>query len=64
MKVGMNPGSSALCDVAAWMGGELGGDWIHGYVWLRPHLKPSQSCLSAILPYKIKSFLKNENRNE
>ena len=24
MKVGMNPGSSALCGVAAWMGGELG----------------------------------------
>ena len=46
-------GNSAQCYVAAWIGGELGGDlmggelggeWIHVYVWLSPlavHLKPS-----------------------
>ena len=26
--------SSAQCYVAAWMGGEFGGEWIHVYVWL------------------------------
>ena len=37
----------AHCYVAAWMGGELGGEWIHVYVWLSPfavHLKLSQHC--------------------
>ena len=46
------------CHVAAWMGGEFGGDWIHVYVWLSPfaaHLKLSQHCLLAKLQYKIKS---------
>ena len=40
-------GNSAQCYVAAWMGGESGGEWIHVYVWLSPfavHLKPSQHC--------------------
>ena len=38
-------GDSAQCRVAAWMGGEFGGEWIHACVWLSPfavHLKPSQ----------------------
>ena len=26
----------AQCYVAAWMGGEFGGEWIHIYVWLSP----------------------------
>ena len=26
--------NSAQCYVAAWMGGEFGGEWIHAYVWL------------------------------
>ena len=26
--------NSAQCYVAAWMGGEFGGKWIHVYVWL------------------------------
>ena len=33
--------------MAAWMGGEFGGEWIHGYVWMSPftvHLKLSQNC--------------------
>ena len=42
-------GNSAQCYVAAWMGGESGGEWIHVYVWLSPfpvHLKLSQyPCL-------------------
>ena len=34
--------NSAQCCVAAWMGREFGGEWIHVYVWLSPfavHLK-------------------------
>ena len=27
---------SAPCYVAAWMGGEFRGEWIHVYVWLNP----------------------------
>ena len=27
---------SALCHVAAWMGGEFGGEWTHVHVWLSP----------------------------
>ena len=32
---------------AAWLGGELGGEWIHVYVWLSPfaaYLKLAQHC--------------------
>ena len=41
-------GNSAQCYVAAWMGGEFGGEWIHVYICLGPltiHLKLSQHCL-------------------
>ena len=37
-------GNSAQCHVAAWMGGEFGGEGIPVNVWLNPfavHLKPS-----------------------
>ena len=37
-------GNSAQCYVAAWMGGEFGGEWIYVYLWLSPlvvHLKLS-----------------------
>ena len=40
--------NSAQCYVAAWMGGGLGGEWIHVYVWPSPfavHLKLSQHRL-------------------
>ena len=40
-------GKSAHCHVAAWMGGEFGAEWIHGYEWLSlyaVHLKLSQYC--------------------
>ena len=39
--------NSAQCYVAAWMGGESEGEWIHAYVWLSHcavHLKLSQYC--------------------
>ena len=39
--------NSAQCFVAAWMAGDLGGEWIHVYVWLSPftvHLRLSQHC--------------------
>ena len=29
-------GNSTLCYLAACMGGEFGGEWIHVYVWLSP----------------------------
>ena len=40
-------GNSAQCYVAAWMGREFGGEWIHVCVCLSPfdiHLKLSQHC--------------------
>ena len=40
-------GNSAQCHVAAWLGGEFGGEWIHVYVWLSSfavHQKLSQHC--------------------
>ena len=40
--------NSAQCYVAAWMGGDLGGERIHVYVWLSHfavHLKLSQHWL-------------------
>ena len=39
--------NSAKCYVAAWMGGELKGEWIYVYVWpssLSVHLKLLQHC--------------------
>ena len=43
--------NSAQCYVAAWTGGEFGGEWIHVHVWLSPfavHLKLSQHWLMAM----------------
>ena len=40
-----NTRNSAQGFVAAWMGGQFGGEWIHVYVWLSPftvHLKLSR----------------------
>ena len=28
--------NSAQCYMAAWMGGEFGGEWIQEYVWMSP----------------------------
>ena len=44
-------GDSAQCHVAAWMGGEFWGEWIHVYLWLSPfavHLRLSQHCQSTV----------------
>ena len=44
--------NSAQCYVAAWMGWEFGGEWIHVYLRLSPfaaHLKLSQHCQLVIL---------------
>ena len=49
--------NSAQCYVAAWMGGEFGGEWIHVYAWLNPltaHL--SQYCLFI-------SYTSNHNKD-
>ena len=38
--------NSSQCYVAAWMGGEFGGEWIHVYARLNPFTAhPSQYCL-------------------
>ena len=39
--------NTTQCYVAAWMGRQFGGEWIHVYVWLSlitAHLKLSQGC--------------------
>ena len=40
-------GTLLSVNVAAWVGGEFEGEWIHVYIWLNPfvvHLKLSQHC--------------------
>ena len=49
--------SSAPCYVAAWMGGEIGGEWMHVYVCLSPfavHLKLSQHLLIGYISIQNK----------
>ena len=44
--------NSAQCNVAGWMGGEFGGEWACGYIWLSPlavHLKLSQHLFVNLL---------------
>ena len=57
-------GNSAQCYVAAWMGGEFGGEWIHVSVGLSPfavHLKLSQHCLLiGYTPIQNKKFKKKK----
>ena len=51
-------GNSAQCCVAAWMGGEFGGEWMRACVRLSPFtvcLKLSQRCPSPIPQHKLKS---------
>ena len=51
-------GNSAQCYVAAWRGGEFGGEEMSICIWLSPfaaHLKLSQQLISFI-QYKIKSL--------
>ena len=58
--------NSAPCYVAAWMGGEFGGERISVYVWLSPftvHLKLPQPCSLAVPQYKTKSLKFGEKRS-
>ena len=51
--------NSAQRYVAAWMGGESGGQWMHVHVWLSPfavHLKLLQHCLLIQLYPNTKCF--------
>ena len=54
--------NSAQCYVAAWMGEEFGGEWIHIHVWLSPfavHLTLSETVLVGYTPVQNKNvFLK------
>ena len=56
--------NSVQCCVAAWMGGEFGGERIHVYVWLSPftvHVRLSQHCmLIGYIPIQNKKFFKNQ----
>ena len=59
-----SPGNSAQCRVAAGMGGEFGGEWVHVYGWLSPfavRLKPSHGCYLPRAQSKIKSFNNSKN---
>ena len=50
-------GNSAQRYVAAWMGGEFGGEWIHGYVWLSPFtVQPETTTTSFIGFSPIQGF--------
>ena len=51
-------GKSAHCHVAAWMGREFVGEWIHVYEWLSLCYSPETLTilLLAIPQYKIKIF--------
>ena len=54
--------NSAQYYMAAWMGGEFQGEWIHVYVWLSPftvRLKLSQHCLFISCRPIQKCFKKN-----
>ena len=52
--------NSAQGYVAAWMGGDFGGEWIHVYMYGSESLHCSPETiiilLINILPYKAKSF--------
>ena len=42
-------GDSAQCYVAAWMGGESGGEWIRVNVWLSPLTDSSPETITTLL---------------
>ena len=51
-------GNSAQCFVAAWIGGEFGGEWIHVYVWLSP--SETITLLIDYPPIQNKKFKKKQ----
>ena len=50
--------NSAQYCLAAWMGGEFGGEWIHIYVWLSPFAVPLTITILLIgyTPIQNKKF--------
>ena len=42
-------GNSARCHVAAWVGGEFGGEWIHVYVMLSPFAIPPEAVTTLLI---------------
>ena len=57
--------NSAQCYVAAWMGREFGGEWIHVCIWLRLftiHLKPLTTLLISYIPTQNKKFKTNNKK--
>ena len=42
---------SSQCYVAAWMGGEFGGEWIHTYIWLSPFTVPSETITTLLISF-------------
>ena len=57
-------GNSAPCYVAAWMGGEFGGEWIPGYMMAESlHCPPETITILLIscIPIQNKRVLKNKD---
>ena len=44
-------GNPAQCYVAAWRGGEFGGEWIHVYVWLNPFTVQPETTITLFIGY-------------
>ena len=56
-------GNSAQCYVAAWVGGEFGGEWMCEYVWLSLFYCPPETkrtLLTDYTPIQNKKFKTNK----
>ena len=56
-----------LVYMAAWMGGEFEGEWIHEYVWLDPFCCSPETITTLLLgstPIQKKLFKKKKRKNE
>ena len=47
----ISTGNSAHCPVAAWMGGEFGGEWIHVYVRQSPLSYTPETITTLLISY-------------
>ena len=58
----ISTGKSAPCYLAAWMGGEFGGEWIHVYVWLSLCCSPETltTLLIGYMPIQNEKFKKKK----
>ena len=43
--------------VAAWVGGEFGGEWIHVYVWLSPFAVQLETHIFNLLYFNMASLI-------